>query len=162
MPGKDPLNKGEDLQNLPWWLFFGILALAFSLFHLMVDFYDGLFGRGPQRVSFSQAGLLLLIGLLYAWWGFSFAIAAVTGTRRAGLTSLFFIAVGWSFIGHGVVGVFTCLPPCAGTAPYGDIAHLGNLIFGGAAAYTTWNVMQTESSIEAREAPPASTDSEAA
>jgi len=133
------------LQSLPWWLFLGILALAFSLFHLMVDFYNGLVVR-PQHMTFSRAGLLLAIGLFYAWWGFSFALAAVSGTRRAGMLSLFFIALIWSFLGNGLISALTCLPPCAGTTPYGDIAHLGNLAFGGVAAYTTWQALRAQES----------------
>ncbi len=63
--------------------------------------------------------------------------------RKAGLMSLLVLALTWSWLANGLVGVLACLPPCPGAFPYQDIAHFGNIIFGGWASYATWVRLRT-------------------
>ena len=126
----------------PQWLWSGALALAFSLMHVLLDYHVGLFGQTSSELSWVQAALVLLLGLLYAWWGVSFAMAGGSAWQAAGLAGLLWLSLLWSFLANGVAGVFACLPPCSSAFPYQDIVHFGNIIFGGWAAYSTWTALR--------------------
>lgn len=129
-------------RSVPQWLWLGGLALAFSLVHVLLDYQIGLFGQTSNDVSWVQAALALLLGLLYAWWGVSFAMSGGSTWQAAGLASLLWLSLLWAFLANGVAGVFACLPPCPGAFPYQDIAHFGNIIFGGWASYATWTALR--------------------
>src|SRR5215211_5431209 len=79
-----------------------VLALAFSLAHVIVDWHISLSGASSEAMSASRAGLLGLVAL----------------------------SAGWAALGNGLPMVF-CLPPCPGAFPHQDIAHVGSLVFGG-------------------------------
>ena len=132
-------NRG---QMLPRWAWLSALALAFSLVHVVLDYQIGLFGETSEDVSWVQAALAFLLGLLYAWWGASFAMAGGGAWQGVGLASLLVLALVWSFLGNGLAGVFACLPPCSGAFPYQDVAHFGNIIFGGWASYALWSMVR--------------------
>ena len=112
-----------------------VLALAFSLAHVVADWHIGLFGASSAAMSAPQAALLWLVSGLYAWWGLSLAAAA--RGARSGLLSLVALSAGWAALGNGLPIVF-CLPPCPGAFPHQDIAHVGSLLFGGWAAHASW------------------------
>ncbi|MAG36924.1 MAG: hypothetical protein CL878_11875 [Dehalococcoidia bacterium] len=121
----------------PRWLWLNALALAFSLAHLLLDWHVGVFGASSDSVSVLQGGLLVLIAAVYAWWGLSLATAG--RGQRSGLVWLLILSAGWAFAGNGLA-ILACLPPCV--FPYGDVTHLGSLVFGGWAAYETWQAMR--------------------
>lgn len=124
----------------PRWLWLNLLALAFSLAHLIMDWHIGLFGASSESISALQAALVWLVSLVYAWWGVS--LAAASRGARAGLLSLLGLSAVWAFLGNGVPIVF-CPPPCAGAFPHQDIAHIGSLLFGGWAAYESGRAFRT-------------------
>ena len=111
-----------------------VLALAFSLAHVVADWHIGLFGASSEAMSAPQAALLWLVSGLYAWWGLSLAAAA--RGARAGLLGLVALSAGWAALGNGLPIVF-CPPPYPGAFPQQDIAHIGSLLFGGWAAYAS-------------------------
>lgn len=129
-------------RRWPQWLWLVGLALAFSLVHVLLDYQMGLFGRTSEDVSWAQAALALLLGLLYAWWGVSFGMAMGSTWQGVGLAGLLWLSLLWAFLANGLAGVFACLPPCSGAFPYQDIAHFGNIIFGGWASYATWPALR--------------------
>lgn len=110
--------------------------------HVLLDYQVGLFGRTSNEMSWAQAALVVLLGLLYAWWGVSFALAGGSTWQGAGLAGLLWLSLLWAFLANGLAGVFACLPPCSGAFPYQDIAHFGNIIFGGWASYSTWTALR--------------------
>lgn len=132
------MSQDQNKGVVPRWAWLGGLALGFSLVHVLFDYQIGLFGQTSDDVSWVQATLAFLLGALYVIWGVSFAMAQGGTWRRSGLVSLLMLALAWSFLANGLVGVLACLPPCSGAFPYQDVAHLGNIIFGGWASYATW------------------------
>jgi hypothetical protein len=144
MEGGGMAERG-DPRLLKMWATWGALALAFSLSHVLIDFQVGLFGPSSEQMQAGQALLILLVSLLYAWWGVSFAWAGLPGARAAGLAGLLVPAFLWSFVANGLVGVAACPPPCSGAWPYQDIAHFGNVIFGGLASAATWRAVRLNS-----------------
>jgi hypothetical protein len=54
---------------------------------------------------------------------------------------VFVFTFGWAFLVSGGAILF-CLPPCRAIPPYGDIAHLGSLVFGGWASVLAWREMR--------------------
>ncbi len=129
-------------RGLPRWVWLSGVALAFSLVHVLIDYQIGLYGQTSPDASWVQAGLALVIGLLYAWWGVSFGMAGGSAWQAAGITGLLGLSLLWSFLANGLVGVIVCLPPCRGAFPYQDIAHFGNIIFGAWASYATWSTLR--------------------
>ncbi len=129
-------------RTWPRWLSLGAISLAFSLMHVLLDYQVGLFGQTSNEVSWVQAALALFLGLLYAWWAVSFALAGGSARQAAGLASLLWLSLLWAFLANGLAGVFACLPPCPGAFPYQDIIHFGNIIFGGWASYATWKALR--------------------
>lgn len=139
------MAEGIGSRVLGMWVAMGALALGFSLAHALIDFQVGLFGPSSENMTAGQALLVTLVGLLYAWWGVSFAWAGSPGARAVGLAGLLVLAFVWSFLANGVVGVAACPPPCSAAWPYQDIAHFGNIIFGGLASAATWRAVRFNS-----------------
>jgi hypothetical protein len=115
--------------RLPPWLWLNLAAMAVSALHILLDFGIGLF---PLRDSLAPAvvAVLLLISLIYAWWGVSLA-AGVRGVG-GGVASAAILGLGWTLLVNGYSIVF-CPLPCPVAAPLSDVAHVGSLVFGGAA-----------------------------
>jgi hypothetical protein len=110
------------------WL--GLAALAFGSLHILLDFGIGLFPtQGPA--SAMVAASFVLTSLILVWWAVS--IAAAAGGRGGGLASVAVLAFGWTLLTNGSSIVF-CPPPCPVAAPLADVAHLGSLASGLAAA----------------------------
>jgi hypothetical protein len=130
------------------WLWLNITALAFALAHVFIDFHIGLFGQSSIHMSLLQAGNILVLVLINAWW-VACLVSAVPDnghlrSRWTGLSGAFAIAFIWAFLGNGLVAVFAAPPPSA-AFPYQDITHFGSLVFGGLAAFATWKEMKTRS-----------------
>lgn len=109
------------------------VALAFSQAHMIIDWSVGLYGQTSASMAPIQAFLIATLSVLVGWWSFVFTSAG--SWEKSGLVSLFVFCFGWSFFGNGVAGVVGCPPPCSNAFPYQDIAHFGNIIFGGLSAY---------------------------
>jgi len=119
------------------WL--GLAALAFGSLHILLDFGVGLFPtQGPA--SAAVAAVFVLTSLLLLWWAVS--IAAAAGGLGGGLASVAVLAFGWTLLTNGSSVVF-CPPPCPVAAPLADVAHLGSLASGLAAAVgAAWALRQ--------------------
>lgn len=119
------------------WILWSAAALAASLAHVLIDYHVGLYGRASSTAMSSlQATNVLLTCLVYACWIASLGLA--TSGYRSGLLASLVLTVGWATLWNGLVGLIVCPPPCRNAFPYQDIAHMSSLIFGGLAAYTTW------------------------
>jgi hypothetical protein len=129
-------------QPLPRWLWLNLVALAFSLLHVLIDGQIGLWGRSSPAVSPLQASYMLLISLIYALWGLS--LAWTVRGEKAGMLGLFSLTLLWSFLANGVVAIFASPPPSAAAFPYQDIAHFGNALFGGLASYALWKALRSD------------------
>ena len=125
--------------SLTRWLWLNIVALVFSLIHILIDFSIGLWGKSSAVLSAVQMLNILFIALTYGFWGLALAWAA-RGERR-GLVTVFALTLLWSFLGNGVIGLLAAPPPSA-AFPYQDLAHLGNVIFGGLALWALWRPMR--------------------
>jgi hypothetical protein len=130
------------------WVWLNITALAFALAHVFIDFHIGLFGQSSIHMSLLQAGNILVLVLINAWWVACLVSAVPPNghlrSRWTGLSGAFAIAFIWAFLGNGLVAVFAAPPPSA-AFPYQDITHFGSLVFGGLAAFATWKEMKTRS-----------------
>jgi hypothetical protein len=130
------------------WLWLNITALGFALAHVFVDFHIGLFGETSIHMSPLQAGNILFLVLINAWWVACLAAAVHANEKRhsrwTGLSGAFLIAFIWAFLGNGLVAVFAAPPPST-AFPYQDITHFGSLIFGGLAAFATRKEMKARS-----------------
>jgi hypothetical protein len=130
------------------WLWLNITALGFALAHVFIDFHIGLFGETANHMSLLQAGNILILVLINAWWVACLAAAVHADeklhSRWTGLSGAFSIAFIWAFLGNGLVAVVAAPPPSA-AFPYQDVTHFGSLVFGGLAAYSTWKEMKTRS-----------------
>ena len=58
------------------WLWLSALALGVSLTHVLIDWHIGLFGAPSMHRSALQAGLVLLFGLVAAWWALALGLAS--------------------------------------------------------------------------------------
>lgn len=127
----------EAVEATSTWVWLQVGAMGFSLNHVLLDFFIGLFGP-PQEVTASAGVLIILVALIYASW--ALALARAVGGRPNALPSLMVYAVLWAFVGNGG-SIALCPPPCAGAVPFGEIAHVGSLVLGALAAYSTWKPM---------------------
>jgi hypothetical protein len=107
-----------------------VLALAFSLAHVIVDI--SLFGSGPELSEWMATAIVAVACAVYGWWGWSMARVARDG--RTGLESLLVLCGFWA-VAHGASFVFTPL-----TEYVADVIHFGSLIFGVWGAYATWRL----------------------
>lgn len=110
-------------------------AIAFSFMHAILDWFVGLFGTDRAYLSPVAAAFLGLEGLLYAGWAIALTLALAG--ERTWLAVVFVFTFGWALLANGASIVF-CLPPCPALSPYGDVAHLGSLIFGASASVVAW------------------------
>lgn len=125
----------STLQPLPRWFWLNVVALTFSLIDVLIDFSIGLWGKSSSALSVVQMLNILLIAVIYGWWGWSLVWAS-RGSKRA-LISLFGTTFTWPFLTNGLFAVLTCVV-CRDAFPYQDISHFGSLIFGGLAVYAIW------------------------
>jgi hypothetical protein len=139
-------THSED-QPLQPFLWTQAAAIAFSYAHTIMDWFVGLFGTDRAVLSPSAAILLGLDALVYAGWAVALALA-LRGDR-AWMAAVLVFTFGWAFLVNGGSILF-CLPPCRALPPYGDIAHLGNLVFGGWASLLTWRRMRRGDAAVAR------------
>lgn len=127
------------------WLLIHVIAIIPTSVHAIIDWHIGLFGASSAVVSPSQAGIAFGMSVLTALWAVGLAWGA-RGEARGHATA-FTVALLWGFFGNGAA-IVACLPPCAGGFPYQDLAHVGSLVFGGAAAWASWRQLR-----EAEETP---------
>lgn len=120
------------------WLFAHTLAIQFSLGHLMLDWHLDLFGPLSPALTVAQALVLVVGATLYALWACALALA-IQGGRLAMAATLALCAVGG--LGNGLA-IVACLPPCSGGSPFGDITHIGSLVFGTWAIYESWRALK--------------------
>ncbi|HEU5431356.1 MAG TPA: hypothetical protein VFU81_06825 [Thermomicrobiales bacterium] len=119
------------------WVMPAVAAMGFSLAHALIDFGIVV---GSSSASFGvQQGLLsVLVGALYAWWGWVFANAA--GGAKSWLAGLIAFDVLW--VGGNGLTIVYCLPPCRALPFFADTLHLGNLILAPLAAYCAFRAMR--------------------
>jgi hypothetical protein len=110
-------------------------ALASSLLHVLIDVWIDLFGRGPGMTP-GQAALLTAFAVLYGWW--ISPIAAATAGVRGAMLALAVLSGVWAALGNGAIALGACFVPCAGAAPFQDIAHVASLVFGAWAAWSAY------------------------
>lgn len=125
--------------KIPSWLGFNVAALTASLAHTFIDIHLGLMGVTSLIMSPVQAGTILLICLVIAWW--SLSLATADSGARPGLSGTFALSVGWALLANGAA-VIIAAPPPSPAFPYQDIAHFSSFTFGGLAAYTTWRELK--------------------
>ena len=128
---------GELANTSNTWIAWTSAALVASLVHVLVDLHIGLYGETSSRMSWLQAANLFFTSLVYGWWIYAAAVAA-TGDKSA-LVSALVIAVLWSFLWNGVVGLAVSSPPSS-AFPYQDIAHASSIVFGAGASASIWRV----------------------
>lgn len=129
----------KTAPKIPAWLGFNVAALTASLAHNFIDLHLGLMGTTSLIMSPVQAGTILLVCLVIAWWALSLATA--DAGARPGLSGAFALAVGWALLANGAA-VIIAAPPPSPAFHYQDIAHFSSLIFGGLAAYMTWRELK--------------------
>ena len=122
------------------WLWLSALALGVSLTHVLIDWHIGLFGGPSMHMSTLQAGLVLLFGLVAAWWALALGLASQG--QKSALVSVLVLDVGYALLANGLAVIVACPPPCEGAFPYQDISHIANMIVGPCAGYVTWKAMQ--------------------
>jgi hypothetical protein len=128
------------------WLLVHTLAIQFSLGHTTLDWHLGLIGPSSATLRADQALILVLGATLYALWACTLALA-IQGSRAAMLATLVLCAV--VGLGTGLTIVF-CPPPCSGAPPFGDITHLGSLVFGAWGVYESWRAFKRMQTVHAR------------
>lgn len=121
------------------WLLLHVVAMIAATSHAIIDWHIGLFGASSPAMSPSQAGLAFGMSLLTALWAMGLAWSA-NGEARGHATALT-VALLWGFVGNGVV-IAACPPPCADAFPFQDLAHVGSVVFGGAAAVASWRQLK--------------------
>jgi hypothetical protein len=127
-------------QSIPLWVWLNAGALTLVVAHQLIDFHIGLTGPSSLEMSGLQALNILLGSMIFGWWAVMFVLAG--RGSRIGLLGLLVMSLLVSFLGNGIVALGACPPPCEGAFPYQDMAHIGNVIIGGAAAYTVYQVMK--------------------
>jgi hypothetical protein len=126
-------------QSRPRWLPVHTLAIGFSLSHLILDWHLDLFGPLiPTSLSVVQAFVLVMGAVVYASWAAALAFAS-QGSQRGLMTTLVLCAVGG--LGNGL-SIVACLAPCSGASPFGDISHIGSLIFATWAMVDSWQALK--------------------
>jgi len=127
------------LVQLTRYVWLNAMAIVFSLSSVLIDRHIGLVGTSSFHVSPLQAILVLLTGLLYAWWGLSLAAAG-----KSGILSSFFLVFGWSFLANGVLPIPFSGFPAPHAFPYADTFHIGNMVFGGMASFSTARAVRSD------------------
>jgi hypothetical protein len=127
------------------WLLAHTLAIGFSLAHLTLDWHLDLFGASETSLSVAQAATLLIGSSLYALW--AMALAQAAQGKRMGMNLTIF-AAGLGGLGNGASIVF-CPPICGAVFPFGDLSHIGSLIFGVWAIYESWRALNPKTQFTA-------------
>lgn len=119
------------------WLPAHALAIGFSLGHVILDWHAGLFGPMESVMRPVQALVLVSGASLYAVWASVLTLAG-QGSRVGLVATLVVSAVGG--LGNGLA-IVACPPPCEAAAPFGDLSHVGSLVFGAWAMYESWRAL---------------------
>jgi hypothetical protein len=122
----------------PRWLPVHTFAIGFSLSHLILDWHFDLFGPLTTSLSTVQALVLVVGAAVYALWASSLTLAS-QGSRRGMIATLVLCGVGG--LGNGF-SIVACLPPCPAAFPFGDISHVGSLVFGVWAMIESWQTFK--------------------
>ena len=122
------------------WVGWTAAALVASLAHVLVDYHIGLYGESSLRMSSLQAANLAATSLVYGWWIYAVAVAAL-GDKSA-LVSALVLAVAWASLWNGAVGLVVSPPPSS-AFPCQDVAHLSSIVFGAGAGATIWQTSRT-------------------
>jgi hypothetical protein len=124
-------------------LLLNAIAMSFSLMRVLIDF--NLILILLSDLLWLEGALLTFLVFVYGWWAASLALAG--RDSRSGLVSMLVLSLLWA-AGNGAAGVVSCPPPCGGLTPYNplaDISHIGSLVFGATAAYTSLMVIRANS-----------------
>jgi hypothetical protein len=121
------------------WLAVHTLAIGFSLMHLTLDWHLDLFGPARDWLTLSQTLTLVIGSTLYALWAMSLTMAG-QGSRRAMIATIVTGALGG--LGNGFTIVY-CPPICGAAFPWGDLSHVGSLIFGAWAVIESVRALKT-------------------
>ena len=113
------------------WLPAHALAIVFSLGHVILDWDYSLFGPPASALTGIQVLVLMLDVAIYSLWASALVVAS-RGSRLGMAATMVVCAVGG--LGNGL-SIVACPPPCSGAPPFGDIAHIGSLIFGAWAVF---------------------------
>ena len=118
------------------WVLLAVAAMGFSLVHTVIDF--GIFLGSSSRFGVQQSVLSVLIGVLYSWWAWVFALA-VEGAKSwlVGLMAFDLLWVG----GNGLT-IMACPPPCSALPVFADALHLGNLLLAPLATYVAYRALR--------------------
>lgn len=119
------------------WLPVHTMAIGFSLAHLTLDWHYDLFGPATPLLSIPQMLVLVIGSTLYALWAMALTLAG-QGSRRAITATIILSAIGG--LGNGLPIVY-CLPICDAAFPFGDLSHIGSLVFGVWAIYESWRAL---------------------
>ena len=122
------------------WLPVHTLAIGFSLTHLTLDWHYDLFGFATPLLSIPQMLMLVIGSTLYALWAMTLTVAD-RGSRRAMAVTILLSAIGG--LGNGLAIIY-CLPICDAAFPFGDLSHIGSLVFGAWAIYESWQALITD------------------
>ena len=125
-------------QTSSRWLLAHTLAIGFSLAHLTLDWHFDLFGAAENNLSLAQASTLVIGSLVYALW--AMALTQAGQGKRNGMWLTIYTA-GLGGLGNGLSIVF-CPPICGAAFPYGDLSHVGSLVFGAWAIYESWQSLR--------------------
>lgn len=107
---------------------------------MIIDYQIGLYGDTSNDVGFFEGLLAAMHGVLYAWWVVAVAIA-YSGSRAAHISAMA-VTIGWATVlANGAVGL-AAAPPLSAGFPFQDMAHLGNLIFGGWSVYLSIRMLR--------------------
>ena len=113
------------------WLVAHTLAIAFSLGHVILDWDYSLFGPPASALTGTQVLVLIVDIAIYAPWASALVVAS-HGSRLGMVATIVLCTVGG--LGNGL-SIAACPPPCSGAPPFGDIAHIGSLVFGAWAVF---------------------------
>jgi hypothetical protein len=108
-------------------------VLVFSLSRVAVLWH-------AEPDAYPRALEIVLVGVLYAWWGLLLN-AVLRGHGRFGV--LLPLTFGWSFVVQGLVPFVDCVPPCEGAIPQREIAVIGNLVLGATASVVNTQLVVT-------------------
>jgi hypothetical protein len=134
-------DKSMNLtQTSSRWLLAHTLAIGFSLAHLTLDWHLDLFGAAETNLSFAQAATLLIGSSVYALWAMGLSQAG-QGKRNGMWLTIYTAGLGG--LGNGLSIVF-CPPICGAAFPYGDLSHIGSLVFGVWAIYESWRALKLD------------------
>ncbi len=119
------------------WLPAHTLAIGFSLMHTILDWHLDLYGSATTSLALVQALVLILGASVYALWASMLTLAG-QGSRGAMFATLPISILGG--LGNGL-SIVACLPPCSGAFPFGDLSHIGSLVFGLWAVIESWKAV---------------------